>query len=111
MPCTTVPSVLVVKPRSLKPIPPSLYVSAVDQVWPPSLDRKSQLAPEAVASARVPDDVAASTPLAPPVGALPTTVATPFSVRTMDFSELPAAPGPVHSEYKTVELGATIEAR
>ena len=80
MPCTTVPCVLVVKPMSLKPIPPSLYVSAVDQVWPPSLDRKSQLAPEAVARTRVPGDVAASAPLVPPVGAFPTTVAAPFLV-------------------------------
>src|SRR5438094_412454 len=44
----------VVKPKSLKPAPPSSSCALVAQVWPPSVDRSIELAPELVARTHVP---------------------------------------------------------
>ena len=91
------PWVEVVKPTSPKPIPPSLYDSAVVQLLPPSVDRYRKLAPEAAATTMVSEDrLTASASASPPVGAVPATWLTPPVVSTTDFMTLPAAGVPLH---------------
>jgi hypothetical protein len=98
MPWMTTPCVLVVKPRSLKPILPSVSVRTVDRVWLPSADRYKKLAPEAAETTSVRDAVAASASASPPDGVFPATVLVPPCVTTTVLVELPAAPFPLHSE-------------
>ena len=64
-PCTTTPSVAVVKPRSAQPTPPSYCSFTIRQVTPPLPEWNSQLAALAVAMATSPVVVAAIVPPSP----------------------------------------------